>query len=237
MEMLEVLDMHVSYGAIRAIKGISLTVSRGEIVTIIGANGAGKSTTMNTLAGIYKPLKGKVIFNGEDITDISSVGTVRRGITLAPEGRQVFPRLSVEANLLLGAFKKSKEKKKRGLEMAYNLFPTLDTRHKQLAGTLSGGEQQMLAVARALMSEPKLLMLDEPSLGLAPMLVREVFSLIKRINSDLGITILLVEQNAKMALKISNRGYVMDTGRIVMSDTCEILLKSEKIQEAYLGAT
>ena len=237
MAMLEVQDMHVSYGVIKAVRGISLTVDQGDIVTIIGANGAGKSTTLNTLAGVLKPDSGRVIFNDEDLAGASSVTTVRRGITLAPEGRQVFPRMSVEQNLLLGAFKAPKEKKQRGLEVAYSLFKILKERQKQLAGTLSGGEQQMLAVARALMSEPKLLMLDEPSLGLAPLIVREIFSLIRRINKDLGTTILLVEQNAKMALGVSNRGYVMETGRITLTDTGENLLQNDRVKAAYLGVS
>lgn len=235
MPMLEVQDLHISYGVIKAVRGIDLIVNKGEIVTIIGANGAGKSSTLNRLAGILKPESGKIIFNGEDITGATSMAIVRQGITLAPEGRQVFPRMTVESNLLLGAFNASKAKKAQGLEVAYSLFKILRDRKKQIAGTLSGGEQQMLAVARALMSQPKLLMLDEPSLGLAPLIVKEIFSLIKRINKDLDTTVLLVEQNAKKALSVSDRGYVMETGRIALTDTGANLLTNDKVREIYLG--
>ena len=232
--LLEVTDLSVNYGVIKAVRDISFTVEKGELVTLIGANGAGKSTTMLTLAGLIKPRSGRVVFDGMNISGAPSHVVVKAGISLCPEGRQVFPRMSVEANLEMGAFGVSKEAFKRGLEQAYNLFPVLAKRRRQMAGTLSGGEQQMLAVARALMSEPKLLMLDEPSLGLAPILVREIFELLKRIRS-LGTTILLVEQNAKMALKISDRGYGLETGEIAFSGTGENLLESPEVIEAYLA--
>ncbi len=237
MAMLEVRDLHVSYGAIKAVRGINLEVNQGEIVTIIGANGAGKSTTMNTLSGILKPVRGEILFQGKNLAGAGSVAAVRSGITLSPEGRQVFPLLTTEENLLLGAFKAPREKKQRGLKRAYDLFPILKEREKQLAGTLSGGEQQMLAVARALMSEPKLLMLDEPSLGLAPLIVQEIFAMILRINKELETTVLLVEQNAKMALGISDRAYVMETGEVTMTGTGAELLSSERVKSAYLGGS
>ncbi|MDR2479525.1 MAG: ABC transporter ATP-binding protein [Treponema sp.] len=232
--LLEVRGLSVNYGVIRAVRGISFTVEKGELVTLIGANGAGKSTTMRTLAGIIKPRSGKIFFNGQDITGAASHVIVRSGISLSPEGRQVFPRMSVEGNLEMGAFCAGKGALRRGLDQAYDLFPVLAERRRQPAGTLSGGEQQMLAVARALMSEPKLLMLDEPSLGLAPLMVREIFELLKRIRG-LGTTILLVEQNARMALKISDRGYGLETGEIVFSDTGVKLLESPRVIEAYLA--
>ena len=234
--LLEVSDLSVNYGVIKAVRGISFKVEQGELVTLIGANGAGKSTTMLTLAGLIKPRSGKIIFAGRDLSGAPPHVVVKAGISLCPEGRQVFPRMSVETNLAMGAFSVSKETQKRGIERAYALFPVLAERRQQPAGTLSGGEQQMLAVARALMSEPKLLMLDEPSLGLAPLLVLEIFELLKRIRS-LGTTILLVEQNARMALKISDRGYGIETGEIVFSDTGEKLLESPEVIRAYLAGS
>ncbi|MDR2246796.1 MAG: ABC transporter ATP-binding protein [Treponema sp.] len=234
--LLEVEDLSVNYGVIKAVRGISFRVEKGELVTLIGANGAGKSTTMRTIAGLIKPQSGKIIFDGRNITGASSHVIVRLGISLSPEGRQVFPRMSVGANLEMGAFCADRGTLRRGLDQAYSLFPVLAERRRQMAGTLSGGEQQMLAVARALMSEPKLLMLDEPSLGLSPILVREIFELLKRIRS-MGTTILLVEQNARMALKISNRGYGLETGEIVFSDTGEKLLISPRVAEAYLATS
>lgn len=234
MALLEVKNLHTNYGAIKAVKGISFEVKEGEIVTLIGSNGAGKSTTMNTLAGIVPISEGEIWFNGQNITKLESHDRVKMGIALSPEGRQVFPEMSVEANLRMGAFTVSKAVLEEGLKTAYELFPILGERKKQMAGTLSGGEQQMLAVARALMCKPKLLMLDEPSLGLAPLIVAEIFKLIRRIN-DMGTTILLVEQNARMALSISDRGYVLETGNIVLSGTGKDLAVDDKVREAYLG--
>jgi branched-chain amino acid transport system ATP-binding protein len=234
--LLEVRDLYVNYGVIAAVRGISFTVNQGEVVTLIGANGAGKSTVMRTLAGLKKPRSGKIFFGGRDITGAPSHVIVRMGVSLSPEGRQVFPRMSVMANLEMGAFTAGRAVLKRGLEQAFALFPVLAERRNQQAGTLSGGEQQMLAVARALMPAPKLLMLDEPSLGLSPILVQEIFALIRRIRT-LGTTILLVEQNARMALQISDRGYGLETGRIVFSDTGENLLKSNQVIDAYLATS
>ena len=235
MAFLEVKDLHVSYGAIKAIQGISLEVEKGEVVTLIGSNGAGKTTTMNTLAGLIKPAAGQILFKGENIAGHDAPDVVSRGITLSPEGRQVFPKLSVWENLDMGAYSvKDPAVRKRGFEQAFSLFPILKERSSQPAGTLSGGEQQMLAVARALMSDPEVLMLDEPSLGLAPIIIQDIFNLIKKING-MGTTILLVEQNAKMALGISDRGYVLETGRIVHVGTGEELMKSDEVKNAYLG--
>ena len=235
MALLEVTDLHVSYGAIKAVRGISFHVDKGEIVTLLGANGAGKSTTMNTIIGIVKAASGKIVFDGEDITALPSHQIIKRGIAISPEGRQVFPRMSVVENLHMGAYPYSDKKMiSDGIEQAFTLFPILKERQNQAAGTLSGGEQQMLAVARALMSKPRLLILDEPSLGLAPLIVKDIFSLITTI-SKMGITILLVEQNAKMALGVSDRGYVLETGRLVLSDTSAALLNNEQVRNAYLG--
>lgn len=234
MAMLEVKDLCVNYGAIKAVKGISFTVEQGQIVTLIGANGAGKTTTMNTIAGLIKASQGSIKYNGHDITNAQSSTIVKHGITLSPEGRQVFPRMTVQQNLELGAYTVGKAQLQEGLEQNYELFPVLKERYKQLAGTLSGGEQQMLAVARALMSRPRLLMMDEPSLGLAPLIVKEIFDLIKRING-LGTTILLVEQNARLALGISDVGYVLETGRIVLSDKGSNLASDPKVIASYLG--
>ncbi len=234
MALLEVKDLHVSYGSINALRGISFEVNQGEIVTLIGANGAGKSTTMNTIAGLLKPKSGQILYQGQDIAREDSSQIVKRGITLSPEGRQIFPLLTVQENLHLGAYTVSKSSIKENMEKAFHLFPVLEERLNQTAGTLSGGEQQMLAVARALMSNAKLLMLDEPSLGLAPLLVQEIFSLIKRIN-EIGTTVLLVEQNARMALNISDRGYVLETGVIRLSGTGEDLSKDPNVVAAYLG--
>lgn len=234
MAMLEVRNLHVSYGAIKALQGINFEVNEGEIVTLIGSNGAGKSTTMNTIAGLLKSKAGEIIFNGSDITHEDSSVIVKKGITLSPEGRQIFPLLTVRENLNMGAYTVSKERLAINMEQAFVLFPVLKERLNQLGGTLSGGEQQMLSVARALMSDAKLLMLDEPSLGLAPLLVQEVFSLIKRIN-DLGTTVLLVEQNARMALNISDRGYVLETGKIRLSGPGKDLAMDPQVVEVYLG--
>ncbi len=234
-EILKISNLKVKYGNIRALKGIDMIVERGKIVTLIGANGAGKSTTMNTIAGVIKAGGGRIVFDGQDITNKPSDLIVRKRIILSPEGRQVFPYMTVTENLKLGAITvKDKGKNGESLQMAYELFPILKEREHQMAGTLSGGEQQMLAIGRSLMSKPELLMLDEPSLGLAPMVVREIFRLIRRIN-EMGTTILLVEQNAKMALSISDYGYVLETGTIMMEGEAAQLLKNPKVKEVFLG--
>ena len=234
--LMEIEDLKVSYGNVKALKGISLKVKKGQIITLIGANGAGKSTTMNTLSGLIKSTSGKVTFEGQDISAYSSEQLVKLGIILSPEGRQVFPRMSVYHNLMLGAYTlKDKKKIEENLNTVYDLFPKLKDREKQLAGTLSGGEQQMLAVGRALMSNPKLLMLDEPSLGLAPLIIKEMFRRLQQIN-EMGMTILLVEQNAKMALSISDYAYVLENGTIKLEGAGAELIKNEEVKHAYLGA-
>lgn len=233
--MLEIKNLHVHYGVIHALKDISLTVQSGEIVTLIGANGAGKTTTLRTISGLNKASSGKILLEGEVITDLSAPQRVKRGISQAPEGRRIFPEMTVLENLELGAFlRKDKSGIRKDLENVYQRFPILQDRKKQSAGTLSGGEQQMLAIGRALMSKPRILLLDEPSMGLAPLLVREIFDIIKDINNA-GTTILLVEQNASMALSIAQRAYVLETGSIVMSGTGAELAQSKEIQKAYLG--
>ena len=234
MKMLEVKNLEVNYGAIKAVQGIDFHINEGEIVTLIGANGAGKTTTMNTIIGIVKAANGEIIFEGKDISKLSSSAIVKSGIALSPEGRQIFPRMTVYENLEMGAYSIHKKYIKEGVEQAYSLFPRLQEREKQIAGTLSGGEQQMLAVARALMSKPKLLMLDEPSLGLAPIVVEDIFRLILRIRK-MGTTVLLVEQNARMALSISDRGYVLETGKIVLTNESKKLLADPKVIDAYFG--
>lgn len=235
MAMLEVKNLAVNYGAIKAVQDISFYINEGEIVTLIGANGAGKTTTMNTISGIVKAASGNILFNNNDITNAPSAGIVKAGISMSPEGRQVFDRMTVRENLELGAYiVNKKEIVEKGITQAYELFPRLKERENQVSGTLSGGEQQMLAVARALMCEPKLLMLDEPSLGLAPIVVQDIFNLIQKIRG-LGTTILLVEQNARMALSISDRGYVLETGKIVLTDEGNKLLNNPKVIDAYLG--
>ena len=234
MAFLQVQDLHVSYGAIKAVRGVSFEVNQGEIVTLIGANGAGKSTIMNTLAGVVKAASGSITFMDEPITNAAPHLIVKKGMSLSPEGRQIFPRLTVKQNLEKGGYTSTREQLERGFELAFSLFPRLKERMHQMGGTLSGGEQQMLAVARALMNEPKLLMLDEPSLGLAPIVVQELFQLFTRIN-QMGTTVLLVEQNARMALNISHRGYVIETGEIVLTDTGKALTTNDKVREAYLG--
>ncbi len=231
--LLEVKDLHVSYGAINAIKGIDLYVNRGEVVTILGANGAGKTTTLRTISGLLKPISGEIIFDGNAITQLPAHEIVSLGMSHSPEGRRVFGTLSVEENLMMGAYTLKKYDTKT-LEWIYEILPRLKERQKQLAGTLSGGEQQMLAIGRAIMSKPKLLILDEPSLGLAPVLVKVIFKAIKQIASS-GVTVLLVEQNAKAALKLADRGYVLELGKITHTGSSEELLSSEVIQEAYLG--
>jgi len=222
--------VHVGYGGIKAVKGISLRVDEGEIVTIVGNNGAGKTTTMKTIAGLLRPTQGKITFLGHDLTNKDTTDIVKLGIQLVPEGRQIFPAMSVMENLEMGAFTRPQSDVGEGLDMVFDLFP----RASQQAGTLSGGEQQMLAIGRALMAKPKLLLLDEPSLGLAPILVQGIFELIEQINRR-GTAILLVEQNARMALSVSDRGYVLETGRIVASDTSASLLQSNQVKNAYLG--
>ena len=231
--LLEVKDLHVSYGAINAIKGIDLYVNRGEVVTILGANGAGKTTTLRTISGLLKPISGEIVFDGNAITQLPAHEIVSLGMSHTNKGRRVFGTLSVEENLMMGAYTLKKYDTKT-LEWIYEILPRLKERQKQLAGTLSGGEQQMLAIGRAIMSKPKLLILDEPSLGLAPVLVKVIFKAIKQIASS-GVTVLLVEQNAKAALKLADRGYVLELGKITHTGSSEELLNSEVIQEAYLG--
>lgn len=233
--MLDIKDINVYYGAIHAIKGISLTINEGEIVTLIGANGAGKSTTLRTISGLLKPKTGSITFMGKEIGGMAANAIVREGISQVPEGRRIFAEMSVLENLELGAFIRSDaDGIAADMEMVFKRFPRLQERRAQPAGTLSGGEQQMLAMGRALMSRPKLLLLDEPSMGLAPLLIREIFSIIEDINAT-GTTVLLVEQNANMALSIANRAYVLETGRITLSGDAKELAASEEIRKAYLG--
>ena len=231
--LLDIRNLEISYGSIAAIKGISLDVRKGEVVTLLGANGAGKTTTMRAISQLVKAKGGEILFKGNDLTKLPAHKIVPLGISHSPEGRKVFGILTVEENLLLGAYTQKRVDPKTQ-EWIYELFPRLKERRKQLAGTLSGGEQQMLAIGRALMSQPELLLLDEPSLGIAPILVKAIFKQIREI-ADAGVTVLLVEQNAKAALKLADRGYVLEVGRIVMSGPAAELLASEKIQEAYLG--
>jgi branched-chain amino acid transport system ATP-binding protein len=233
--MLEIKNLNVHYGVIHAIKGISLTVNDGEIVTLIGANGAGKTTTLRTISGLKKPTSGEILLNGVNITNTTAQERVKMGISHVPEGRRVFSTMTVLENLELGAYlRRDKDGIAKDLNMVYERFPILSDRRKQAAGTLSGGEQQMLVIGRALMSRPKILFLDEPSMGLAPLLVQEIFNIIKEINSA-GTTILLIEQNASMALQIANNAYVIETGKIVLSGTGAELMQSEDIKKAYLG--
>lgn len=232
--MLKVDDLHVYYGSIHAIKGVSFEVNEGEIVTLIGANGAGKSTTLNTIGGLLKPSQGNIEFLGNSIVGIPAHKMVSKGMSLCPEGRRVFLQLSVKENLEMGAYTRPAGEISASLDMVYEQFPRLKERYKQVAGTLSGGEQQMLAMGRSLMSKPQLMMLDEPSMGLAPILVEQIFDIIKNLNKN-GTTILLVEQNAQMALTIANRAYVLETGKIVTSGTGEMLLHDDSVRKAYLG--
>ncbi len=233
--LLEVNNLHTSYGNIKALRGVSFHVEEKEILSFIGANGAGKSTLMNTLAGVLKPKEGSIVFNGEDITRLSPRDRVQRGFILCPEGRQIFPKFTVQENLLMGAYTvKDKTKIQENYEKVFELFPQIKDRQKQMAGTLSGGEQQMLAISRALMGDPHILLLDEPSLGLSPILVEQIFSLIQEINRQ-GTTILLVEQNAMAALEISNRAYVLETGEITLEGKGEELLNNEMVIKSYLG--
>lgn len=231
--LLEIKDLHVSYGGIQAVKGIDIEVPKGEIVTLIGANGAGKSTTLRTIAGLVKAEKGSIKFKGNELRGMKTNDIVAKGITLVPEGRRVFPDLTVLENLKIGAYMRT-DSLDEDIKWIYDLFPRLEERSWQLAGTLSGGEQQMLAVGRALMSKPELIMMDEPSLGLAPLVVQGIFDIIREINNQ-GVTILLIEQNANMALKAAHRGYVMETGVITMVGKGMELLNDESVKAAYLG--
>ncbi|WP_251449143.1 ABC transporter ATP-binding protein [Vermiculatibacterium agrestimuris] len=231
--MLKIDGLRVNYGGIEAVKGLTFEVPERQIVTLIGANGAGKSTILRTIAGLVKPAAGRIHLQSEDITGISPDRIVSRGITLVPEGRHVFPDLTVLENLKIGAYLR-KDSLEDDLEWVYSLFPRLKERSWQAAGTLSGGEQQMLAVGRALMSRPKLMMMDEPSLGLAPLVVKDIFEIIKKINQQ-GVTILLIEQNANMALHIADTAYVLETGRLTLSGSGKELLKNEAVKKAYLG--
>ena len=233
--ILELRDVHAFYGSIHALKGISLTVNHGEVVTLLGANGAGKSTTLRSINGLQRPRQGSIHFEGRDITQTSAHEIVKRGIAQSPEGRRLFPRMSVTENLEMGAFQRTdKSGIKEDMERVFELFPRLRERRTQKAGTMSGGEQQMCAMGRALMARPKLLLLDEPSLGLAPIFVERIFEIVQTINEQ-GTSILLVEQNALMALDHANRGYVMETGKIVIADSAEALKTNEQVRKTYLG--
>jgi branched-chain amino acid transport system ATP-binding protein len=235
MAMLEVNDIHTYYGNIHALKGISLTVEEGEIVTLIGSNGAGKTTTLRSISGMQKPRQGSIKLEGEDLGSFAAHEIVSKGVAMVPEGRGIFARLSVTENLSLGAYtRRDRAGIQTDMERVYTIFPRLKERERQVAGTLSGGEQQMLATGRALMTRPRLLLMDEPSMGLAPVLVEAIFDVIKVINQE-GTTILLVEQNALMALSVANRGYVIQTGQIVLQDTAANLKNNEMVQKAYLG--
>ena len=231
--MLKIKDLNINYGGINAVRDVSFEVEQGSIITLVGANGAGKSSILRSIAGVVTPKSGTIEFCGEDITGLPAEQVVKRGITLVPEGRRVFPDLTVLENIRIGAYLR-KDSLEEDIKWVYDLFPRLKERSWQMAGTLSGGEQQMLAVARALMSRPKLMMMDEPSLGLAPLIVRDIFSIVKEINKN-GVTILLIEQNANMALKTADRGYVLETGRIKIEGTGAELLANEEVKKAYLG--
>jgi len=233
--LLDVRDIHVFYGNIEAIKGVSLEIREGEIVTLIGANGAGKTTTLNAISGLLRPRGGSIRYSGQDLAGVPAYEVVTRGLSQAPEGRKIFPRMSVRENLEMGAFSRPRQDLKADFERVFDLFPVLRERESQPGGTLSGGEQQMLAMGRALMAGPRLMMLDEPSMGLAPMLVERIFEIIRAINAQ-GTTILLVEQNAHVALEISDRGYVLESGRVALSDAASALLENPHVREAYLGA-
>jgi len=235
MALLEVEGIDVFYGRVQALRGVSLSVEEGEVVTLIGSNGAGKTTTLRTISGLIKPTAGRVMLMGKDITQLGAARVVAQGIAHAPEGRHVFPRMTVRVNLELGAYlRKSGSEIKSDMERAFTLFPRLKEREGQLAGTLSGGEQQMLAIGRAMMARPKVLLLDEPSLGLSPVLVETIFQVIDELHKE-GTTILLIEQNALLALNTASRGYVMETGSVVQADTAANLLVSEDVRKAYLG--
>jgi branched-chain amino acid transport system ATP-binding protein len=232
--ILSIRDLHIHYGAIAALKGVSLDVANGEIVALIGANGAGKTTLMSSICGIPAPRSGSIVYEGEDIAGASSYEAARRGIAIAPEGRRIFPRMSVAENLLMGGWLQTQASQKERMEFVFGLFPRLKERCSQSAGTLSGGEQQMLAIGRALMSKPKLLLLDEPSLGLAPQISRQIFQALAMINRELGLTVLLAEQDAHHALKLASRGYVMVTGNVNLSGSSADLLSDPKVRAAYL---
>ncbi|WP_071546496.1 ABC transporter ATP-binding protein [Pseudodesulfovibrio hydrargyri] len=234
--MLELKNVNSFYGNIQALYDVNLHVDRGEIITLIGANGAGKSTTLMTICGVVQARQGQVLYQDEEITRLAPNAIVRQGICQVPEGRLIFPELTVQENLDMGAFMRSnKAEIKRDMEYCFDLFPILARRRRQQGGTLSGGEQQMLAIGRALMARPALLLLDEPSMGLAPLVVKQIFEIIKKVNSENNTTIFLVEQNANLALKIGHRGYVMENGRVVLSDSCDKLLANEQVKRAYLG--
>ena len=235
MSLLKIDNIHVYYGAIHAIKGVSFEVNEGEIVTLIGANGAGKSTTLNTVAGLIKPRSGNVLFEDKSLLKVHTSKVVSHGMALCPEGRRIFQQMTVRENLEMGGYTRPDKEIPDSIEEMFTRFPRLKEREKQIAGTLSGGEQQMLAMARALMSKPKLLMLDEPSMGLAPILVEQIFEIIKELHQA-GVTILLVEQNAQMALSIADRAYVLETGTISMSGNADELLHNDAVQKAYLGS-
>jgi branched-chain amino acid transport system ATP-binding protein len=234
--MLELRNVKTFYGNIQALKGISIEIAEGEIITLIGANGAGKSTTLMSICGIAPPRYGEIFFMGQPIQELSPNKIVALGISQVPEGRRIFPRLSVTENLDMGAFlRPDKDGVKKDIDYIFSLFPILAERRAQAGGTLSGGEQQMLAISRALMARPRLLLMDEPSLGLAPIIVRQIFDIIKKINTESNTTIFLVEQNANLALKVAHRGYVMETGQITLSDSAEKLLANDDVRKAYLG--
>ena len=235
MSILDVKNLQVSYGGIQAVKGIDFHINKGELVTLIGANGAGKTTTLKTLVGMVKIAGGSINFDGKDTSSIATHDFVRNGLVMVPEGRGIFGKLTVEENLQMGGFHRSdKDGIQRDIERGYELFPRLKERQKQLAGTLSGGEQQLVAMARAIISQPKLLLLDEPSMGLAPLIVEKIFEIIQMVAAE-GVTMLLVEQNAKLALQVSQRGYVMESGKISMSGPAKELLDDERVRNAYLG--
>jgi branched-chain amino acid transport system ATP-binding protein len=235
--LLEIEDLRVKYGNVEVLHGIGLTVRQGEIVTILGANGAGKSTTLRAISGLLRPSAGEIRLDGKPLHSVPAHERVRLGIAQSPEGRRIFATLTVRENLMLGAFTRSdKAGSARTLEWIHQLFPVLKQRSEQLAGTLSGGEQQMLAIGRALMANPRVLLLDEPSLGLAPLLVKAIFQTLREINQTTGVTVVLVEQNARAALKLAHRGYVMEVGRLVLEDSAEALLADPRVQNAYLGA-
>jgi branched-chain amino acid transport system ATP-binding protein len=234
--MLELKNLKTFYGNIQALKDVSLKISEGEIITLIGANGAGKSTTLMSICGIVPPRSGEILFMGQPIQEIAPNNIVSLGISQVPEGRRIFPFLTVAENLDMGAFlRNDKDEIKRDIQYIYELFPILAERRNQAGGTLSGGEQQMLAISRALMAKPRLLLMDEPSLGLAPIIVKQIFDIIRKINAESKTTIFLVEQNANMALKVAHRGYVMETGRVTFSDSAENLMANDEVRKAYLG--